>query len=140
WCAFFLVVTLSSIGLPGLNGFVGEFLVLSGAFRAHPVAGAVGTVGVVLGAVYMLTLYQRVAFGPSTPASNSSLADLNPREVLVATALVVFIVWIGIYPRPFIDRIEPTVDVLLGRMARAGATRYLEVPPRVPAAVQARAE
>ena len=77
WSAFFLVVTLSSIGLPGLNGFVGEFLILSGAFRAHPVAGMVGTLGVVLGAVYMLTMYQRVAFGPLTHESNRSLPDLN---------------------------------------------------------------
>jgi NADH-quinone oxidoreductase subunit M len=140
WSAFFLVVTLSSIGLPGLNGFVGEFLILSGAFRAHPVAGMVGTLGVVLGAVYMLTMYQRVAFGPLTHESNRSLPDLNPREILVATALVVFIVWIGVYPRPFIERIEPTVDVLLGRMAKAGATRYLETPTPAATAVQARAD
>jgi NADH-quinone oxidoreductase subunit M len=88
----------------------------------------------------MLTMYQRVAFGPITHESNRSLADLNPREVLVASALVVFIVWIGVYPRPFIERIEPTVDVLLGRMAQAGATRYLETPPRAATAVQTRAD
>jgi NADH-quinone oxidoreductase subunit M len=140
WSAFFLVVTLSSIGLPGLNGFVGEFLILSGAFRAHPVAGAVGTLGVILGAVYMLTMYQRVAFGPLTRESNRLLADLNRREVTVATAMVVFMVWIGIYPRPFIERIEPTVDVLLGRLARAGATRHLEAPRQPPGPVQARAD
>jgi NADH-quinone oxidoreductase subunit M len=138
WSAFFLVVTLSSIGLPGLNGFVGEFLILSGAFRAHPVAGAVGTLGVILGAVYMLTMYQRVAFGPLTREANRTLTDLNGRETLVAAALVLFIVWIGVYPRPFIARIEPTVGVLLGRLERAGATRHLEAP--APATIQARAD
>jgi len=139
WSAFFLVVTLSSIGLPGLNGFVGEFLILSGAFRAHPVAGAVGTLGIILGAVYMLTMYQRVAFGPVTHEANRSLADLNRREVFVAASMVLFMVWIGLYPRPFIERIEPTVDVLLGRLERAGATRHLE-RPHAPRALQARAE
>jgi NADH-quinone oxidoreductase subunit M len=128
WSAFFLVVTLSSIGLPGLNGFVGEFLILAGAFRAHPLMGALGTIGIVLGALYMLTMYQRVVFGqPSANAVHAgrSIADLNPREVCVALSMVVFIVWIGVYPRPFTDRIQPTVDLLLGRLAKAGATRYL---------------
>jgi NADH-quinone oxidoreductase subunit M len=139
WSAFFLVVTLSSIGLPGLNGFVGEFLVLAGAFRAHPIAAGVGTLGVVLGALYMLTMYQRVAFGPITRDANRRLADLNGREIVVAGSLLLFIVWIGVYPRPFLDRIEPTVDVLLGRLERAGATKHLEAPFR-PARLQARAE
>src|SRR4030095_6423840 len=139
WSAFFLVVTLSSIGLPGLNGFVGEFLVLSGAFRAHPVAGAVGTLGVILGAVFMLTMYQRVAFGPITREANRVLRDLDAREILVASSMVLFIVWIGIYPRPFLARIEPTVDVLLGRLERAGATRHLEAPPQT-TTIQARAD
>ena len=139
WSACFLVVTLSSIGLPGLNGFVGEFLVLSGAFRAHPVAGAVGTLGVVLGALYMLTMYQRVAFGPITREANRVLADLNGREILVASSLLVFIVWIGVYPRPFLARIEPSVDVLLGRLERAGATRHLEPRPHT-TTIQARAD
>ena len=138
WSALFLVVTLSSIGLPGLNGFVGEFLILAGAFRAHPVYGAVATLGVVLGAVYMLTMYQRVVFGqPSATAVHAkhAIADLNVREMCAAMSLIVFIVWIGVYPRPFTDRIQPTVDVLLGRLAKAGATRYL-VPPTAPPLVR----
>src|SRR5262249_3032761 len=137
WSAFFLVVTLSSIGLPGLNGFVGEFLILSGAFRSHPTAAVVGTTGIILGAVYMLTMYQRVAFGPVTREANRSLADLNRREVFVAASMVLFMVWIGLYPRPFIERIEPTVGVLLGRLQRAGATRHLELP-RAPLQARAR--
>jgi len=122
--AFFLVVVLSSIGLPGLNGFVGEFLILVGAFYAHPVAAAFGTVGVVLGALYLLTMYQHVAFGPVTHEENRRLTDLNGREVLVGALLVAFIVWIGVYPRPFLTRIEPTVDVLLARLERGGATLH----------------
>ena len=112
---------------------------LSGAFRAHPVAGAVGTLGVVLGALYMLTMYQRVAFGPITREANRVLADLNGREILVASSLLVFIVWIGVYPRPFLARIEPSVDVLLGRLERAGATRHLEPRPHT-TTIQARAD
>ena len=68
--ALLLVVTLSSIGLPGTNGFVGEFLILLGAFRAHPLAGGLATLGVVLGAVYMLTMYKHVIFGPVTKEEN----------------------------------------------------------------------
>jgi NADH-quinone oxidoreductase subunit M len=139
WSACFLVVTLSSIGIPGLNGFVGEFLVLSGAFRAHPIAGAVGTLGVVLGALYMLTMYQRVAFGPITREANRVLRDLDAREIFVAASMILFIVWIGVYPRPFLSRIEPTVDVLLGRLERAGATKHLESPAQA-TTIQARAD
>jgi len=130
YAAFFLVVTLSSIGLPGTNGFVGEFLILLGAFRAHPVAGAVSVLGVVLGAVYMLTMYKDVFFGPVTNAVNRQLKDLSAREVLVIAPILVFIFWIGLFPRPFLSRIEPTSQLLLGRLAKAGATRWLaEVPP-----------
>ncbi len=139
WSAFFLLVTLSSIGLPGLNGFVGEFLILAGAFRAHPVAAAVGTVGVVLGALYMLTMYQRVALGPLRHEANRTLKDLNGREILVVASMALFMVWIGVFPRPFIERIEPTVDVLLGRLEQAGATRHLEGPTR-PLTIQARSQ
>jgi NADH-quinone oxidoreductase subunit M len=123
--ALFLVVTLSSIGLPGLNGFVGEFLILLGAFRAHPVAGALGTLGVVLGAGYMLTMYQNVVFGPVTNEVNRSLKDLSLREIAAVAPIVVMVFWIGLYPQPFLARIEPTAQVLLGRLASAGATKHM---------------
>ncbi len=129
YAALFLVVTLSSVGLPGTNGFVGEFLILLGAFRAHPVAGVIGTLGVVLGAVYMLTLYKNVFFGPVTKAVNRALEDLSAREVLALAPIVVLIFWIGLFPRPFLDRIEPTTKVLLDRIGKAGATRWLADPP-----------
>lgn len=113
FAAIFLIVTLSSIGLPGTNGFVGEFLILIGAFRARPWAGVVATLGVVLGAVYMLRLYKRVFFGEVTVEENRKLIDLSPREIAVMVPLVVMIFWIGLYPKPFLARIEPTVQVYL---------------------------
>jgi NADH-quinone oxidoreductase subunit M len=123
--ALFLIVTLSSIGLPGTNGFVGEFLILLGAFRAHPVAGALGTVGVVLGAGYMLTMYQNVIFGPVVKEENRALHDLNAREIAAIVPIVAAILWIGFYPQPFLSRIEPTAQVLINRLAKAGATDHM---------------
>ena len=135
FAALFLVVTLSSIGLPGTNGFVGEFLILLGAFRAHPWAGGLGTIGVVLGAVYMLTMYKDVFFGPVTNAVNRTLKDLSFREVLAVSPVIVMIFWIGFFPKPFLDRIEPTTEVLLGRLKAAGATHWLADAPAEPAPV-----
>jgi NADH-quinone oxidoreductase subunit M len=123
--ALFLVVTLSSIGLPGTNGFVGEFMILLGAFRAHPLAGALGTLGVVLGAGYMLTMYQKVIFGPVTNDENRSLRDLDWREIGAVAPVVVMILWIGLFPQPFLSRIEPTTQVFLSRLDKAGAKSYL---------------
>src|SRR4030095_14642398 len=127
--ALFMVVTLSSIGLPGTNGFVGEFLILLGAFRAHPWAGALGTIGVVLGAVYMLTMYKDVFFGPVTNAVNRQLKDLSVREVIAVAPIIVLIFWIGLFPKFFLDRIEPTTQVLLSRLEQARATRWVGPGP-----------
>jgi NADH-quinone oxidoreductase subunit M len=132
FAALFMVVTLSSVGLPGTNGFIGEFLILLGAFRAHPWAGALGTLGVVLGAVYMLTMYKDVFFGPLTNALNRSLKDLSAREILAVAPIIVLIFWIGLFPKPFLDRIEPTTQVLLTRLAKAGATHWLAEAPAAP--------
>ncbi|MFM8989290.1 MAG: NuoM family protein [Alphaproteobacteria bacterium] len=141
--ALFLVVTLSSISLPGTNGFVGEFLILLGAFRAHPWAGSIATIGVVLGAGYMLTMFQRVVFGPVTNEANRTLVDLNAREIGALVPILVLIFWIGLYPKPFLDRIEPTTQVLLERLRAAGATRHMAAedrrgaPSALPAALAA---
>jgi NADH-quinone oxidoreductase subunit M len=114
YAAFFLIVMFSSVGLPGLNGFVGEFLILVGAFRANVWYAALAATGVVLSAIYLLWMYQRVMNGPVTSDANKNLPDLSPREIALLVALVIFIVWIGVYPRTFLDPIQPNVMILLG--------------------------
>ncbi len=121
YAAFFGVVTMSSIGLPMLNGFVGELLILVGAYLANPLVAIVAASGVVLAAAYMLWMYRRVVFGPIDTPENRGLIDLGLREKFVMLALVVPIVWIGIYPDPFLRRIEPSVIELLRQMEERGA-------------------
>jgi NADH-quinone oxidoreductase subunit M len=137
FAALFLMVSLSSIGLPGLNGFVGEFLVLLGAFQTMPTFAVIGAVGVILAAVYMLWMYQRVMFGEVTHEENKYLKDLNPREVVVLVPVVLVIVWIGVYPQPFLKRMEAStraivervVTVAKARAAHTGAMPFPEVGP-----------
>jgi NADH-quinone oxidoreductase subunit M len=106
----FLVVTLSSIGLPGTNGFVGEFLVLLGAFKTKFAWAAVAATGVILSACYMLWMFQRVVFGPVTHEENERLGDLTLRERLVFAPLLLLIFWMGVMPQPFLDRMQPALD------------------------------
>ena len=103
---FFLVVTLSSIGLPGLNGFVGEFLILVGSFTNQHLDHAIyytifAATGVILAAIYMLWMFQRVMYGPVTHEVNKKLPDLNLREILVLAPMIIFIFWIGLYSKSF---------------------------------------
>jgi len=113
FAAFFMVVTLSSIGLPGLNGFVGEFLILVGTFKATGVYAVVAATGIILAAAYMLWMYQRVMFGELTKPENKVLKDLSAREILVLCCATVFIFWIGIYPQTFLSRMETSVKSYL---------------------------
>ncbi len=113
YAAFFLIVMFSSVGLPGLNGFVGEFLILTGAFRANVWYAAFAASGVVLSAIYLLWMYQRAMAGPVTNEANKNLPDLSPREIALLVALVVVIVWIGVYPRTFLDPMQPSITNLL---------------------------
>jgi NADH-quinone oxidoreductase subunit M len=106
----FLFIALSSIGLPGLNGFVGEFLILLGTFQNYSWWVVPAAFGIVLAAIYLLWAYQRVFQGPITNTENSSIRDLAPREWAMLAPLVALIVTIGIYPRPFLDRIGPAAD------------------------------
>lgn len=112
----FLIITLSSIGLPGLNGFVGEFLVLLGAFKAHPAIAVPAALGVVLSAVYMLTMYQRIHFGPLKHEENRTVPDLTWREKCTLLPLLLFCFWIGIFPSYFLYKSEATVMQLLNTM------------------------
>ncbi|RKX29626.1 MAG: NADH-quinone oxidoreductase subunit M [Candidatus Zixiibacteriota bacterium] len=116
---FFMIVTLSSIGLPFTNGFVGEFLILLGTFASNKVYAVLGATGVILAACYMLWMLQRVIFGKITKPENENLKDLDGREKLVLIPLVILIFWIGIYPKPFLRRMEPAVNDILSRVEQA---------------------
>ena len=111
----FLLVTLGSIGLPGLNGFVGEFLILAGSWATHPGAVVVAGLGIILGAVYMLWMFQRVFWGPVHVESNRTLRDINFRELCVVGPLILLIVWIGVLPNTFLEPMEASVRLLLSR-------------------------
>jgi NADH-quinone oxidoreductase subunit M len=110
YAAVFLVVMLSSIGLPGTNGFISEFLVLLGAFRTEWSWAVFAAIGVVLGALYMLWMFQRVMFGPLKNPANERLADLTTREGLVFVPLLILIFWIGFDPQPILDRAQPALE------------------------------
>ncbi len=116
FATFFLIVALSSIGLPGLNGFVGEFLVLLGAFQAEPLWAVVAGLGVILAAVYMLWMYQRVMFGAVVKEENRTLKDLTLREGAILLVMVFFIIQFGVYPKPYIDRMQPAIKTVLQRV------------------------
>jgi len=116
YATVFMIVTLSSIGLPPLNGFVHEFLILIGVYQANPWWGILAASGVVLGAIYMLWMFQRVFFGEVTNEHNASLKDLSPREVLVFIPILVMIFWMGIYSKPFTERMEPAVTKFVDQM------------------------
>ena len=116
-----MVVMLSSIGLPGLNGFVGEFLILLGTYLSKSLAAEIAVVGLILGALYMLYAYERVWFGPITKAVNETIADLSAREIAVMAPLMVLMLFMGLYPRLLLSRMEPSVGALLGRVHAAQA-------------------
>ena len=120
--AILMVVTFSSIGLPGLNGFVGEFLILLGSFRATPLWTAAAATGVILGAIYMLWMYRRVIFGPLVNAANEKLTDLNLREIGLLAPILFLIVLMGVYPVPFLQRIAPSVELSLKRIQAVSST------------------
>ena len=108
-----MIVTLSSIGLPGTNGFVGEFLILLGAFQSNVVYGVLAATGVILGAAYMLWMFQRVMFGKITKPENEKLQDLSAREITVLVPMVVMIFLMGIYPKLFFSKMDVTVENFL---------------------------
>jgi NADH-quinone oxidoreductase subunit M len=114
--ALTLVVTLSSMGLPGLNGFVGEFTILLGAFGSSilsPWCAGLSAVGIILAAIYLLFMFQKLFLGPLDKEENKSLKDINWREILTIVPLVIFILWIGLYPAPFFNIMGPAVNKLV---------------------------
>jgi NADH-quinone oxidoreductase subunit M len=119
YATFFMIIALSSLGLPTLNGFIGEFTILIGAFHHSWVWALFAATGIVLGAAYLLWMYQRVFFGEITNDKNKGLSDLNLREQWTLIPLIVMAFWIGLYPKPFFRLMEPTVDRVLQRVAVA---------------------
>jgi len=114
---FLLIVILSSMGLPGLNGFVGEFLILAGTAKSNVVYAVIGALGIVLAVAYLLWMFQRVVQGEPTEAENRELKDLSIREVIVLVPLAILIILIGLYPPPFLNCIQPPVEHLLSQIA-----------------------
>jgi NADH-quinone oxidoreductase subunit M len=110
----FMFFTLASVGLPGLSGFVGEFLVLVGAFKANTWVAFLATTGIILGAAYALWLYRKIVFGELTKDSLKGILDMNRREIAVFLPLILITLWMGVYPSSFLDPMAPAVDKLIG--------------------------
>ncbi len=123
YAIIFMIVTLSSIGLPGLNGFVGEFLILLGAFKSNMVYATIAATGVIFAACYMLWMFQRVVFGKVTNEKNKDLKDLSWREIAIFAPLILFIIWIGVYPSTFLDKTKASTENFLANMAKAKSTQ-----------------
>jgi NADH-quinone oxidoreductase subunit M len=119
------IVALSSIGLPGTNGFVGEFLVMVGAFKTVPVMTTVSAIGVILAAAYLLWALQRILYNPLDKPANATLTDLNWREIGLLVPLLIVIVWMGVYPRPVLSRMEASVNKFVEQVeAKAAAQAF----------------
>src|SRR2546421_464425 len=127
--AVFLIVCLSSLGLPGLNGFVGEFLILVGAFQVGKWLAAVATTGIIFAALYLLWMYQRVAFGEIRHEANRRLSALTPREWAVLVPVLILIVWIGVYPKAFTSKTEASVQALIAQVESKASVAQRKTPP-----------
>jgi NADH-quinone oxidoreductase subunit M len=137
YAALFGITMFSSIGLPGLNGFIGEFLILVGAFKTSYVWAVFAVLGIILGAAYMLWAFQRVMFGELDKPENTRISDLNGREVAYMVPLVILMIWIGIYPKPYLRTMEASVSYWLNQVQqRASIQRDAAISPPLPAVVQ----
>jgi NADH-quinone oxidoreductase subunit M len=110
FAAMLTFVSLSSIGVPGTNGFIGEFLVLIGAFRTSPVLTLIATTSVIIAAAYLLWAIQRILFNPLDKPENEHVPDLNRREVLLMAPLLAGIIWLGVYPAPVLRRMQTSAE------------------------------
>jgi NADH-quinone oxidoreductase subunit M len=123
YAAMFLIAALSSMGLPALNGFIGEFTILLGAANSTAFGtmtyAVIAAIGIVLGAAYLLWMYQRVFWGPLDNPENAKVSDMNGREIGMMLALVALMVWIGIYPKPLFDIIEKPVAYVVQKVEPA---------------------
>ncbi|MGB7730693.1 MAG: NADH-quinone oxidoreductase subunit M [Candidatus Acidiferrum sp.] len=136
FAAIYLIVSLSSLGMPLLNGFIGEFTILEGTFIVSKAWAAWGTLGIVLGAAYLLWLYQRVMFGSVTHDANKALPDLNLREYAILLPLVALAFWIGIYPKPFFNFINSPVDKIVHQVNPGFYEQNAAIPTTLPVGSQ----
>ncbi len=120
YAGFFIILTFASIGLPGTNGFIGEFLIIFGAFKAKKIFGVLAATGIILGAGYMLRLYQRIFFQDANPDYEASgkhpVRDLDMREIITIIPLFIFVFWIGFYPNTFLEYMHASVEHLIQQM------------------------
>jgi len=143
----FAIAMLSSAGLPLLNGFVGEFTILQGAFEANKIWAAFAVLGIIFGAAYLLWLYQRTMLGEITNEKNRGLQDLNWREWAIFVPLIIWAVTIGVYPKPYFDILEKPVAQIVHRVHQsanaplaAGARLSIPLAPSVPSVAATAAE
>jgi NADH-quinone oxidoreductase subunit M len=127
FATLFLLVAFSSMGVPGLNGFIGELLILIGAFKANIWFAAVATLGLVFGAVYLLWMYKRVMYGEITHNENKLLKDMTRREYAYLLPIVFFIIWIGLFPKPFLDKMTTSVEHLLQKVTDQKARNTMTI-------------
>jgi NADH-quinone oxidoreductase subunit M len=130
FAAILTFVSLSSIGLPGLNGFVGEFLVLIGSYRTYPALAIIAATGVIFAAAYLLWAIQRILFNSLDKPDNTHIPDLNRRELALLVPLLIVIVWLGVYPAPVLRRMEPTSQMLIDRVQGHSTVVSLSEGPR----------
>jgi NADH-quinone oxidoreductase subunit M len=126
YAVVFMIFMLASVGLPGTSGFVGEFLVLLGAFIANNIVGTLAASGLVLGATYMLLLYRRIVFGAQVNADAAAMPDLSPREIALLLPLAIMVLWLGVLPTSVTNRIAPSVEKLLADTKPAPVTAVVE--------------
>ena len=126
FAVIFMIVTLSSVALPGTNGFVGEFLILLGTWKVNPGLTAISALGVIFGAVYMLWMFQRVMFGPIKNPENEKLTDMSGRELVVMAPFIAAIFFMGIFPNFFFDKMGPSIHRFITHVSINGASAYAE--------------
>jgi NADH-quinone oxidoreductase subunit M len=134
FAALYMIISLSSLGLPLLNGFIGEFMILRGVFEVNHTWAVWAVTGIVLGAAYLLWLYQRVMFGPVTNPANTNLPDLNLREYATLVPLILWAFWIGIYPKPFFHYLDKPVERIVRQVT---PNYYGDAPPATTGAMPA---
>jgi NADH-quinone oxidoreductase subunit M len=123
FAAMLTIVTFSSIGVPGTNGFVGEFLVLIGSFRTQPIFALVATTAVIISAAYLLWAIQRILFNPLDKPENEHIPDLNRRELAIMVPIVAAIIWLGVYPAPVLNRMQGAATRFVTLVERGRSAR-----------------